>query len=208
VLRAHDGVLETLIGESPNGRFTLALQGFSNELAALEVFELPTAPPPGTRDVSSELRWSVLSSVHLRLRVAGYRAVGRCEGFDEACAANASSWLKQLHEFVIDSKLSPWFEQLEKRRAALVEGLNAYAASGRSKSEVEEQRQRELATLGKDIDKVAEALDDVLEPLPVSDAPKHAQALHELEKRSFAAAFDSLVRRKVLSEFEAATKLD
>jgi len=207
-LRARDGVLETLVGESPNGRFTLSLQSFSREATDLEAFEPPAAPAPGTRDGSSEMRRAVLSSLHLRLRLAGYRAVGRCEHFDDKCAANASRWLTRFHDFVIHSNLSPWFDMLEKRRVALVEGLNAYAASGRSKSEVEEQRQREVATLGKDIDEVAGAFDDLLDPLSAADAPRHAQEFHELEKRSFAAAFDSLVRRKVLSEFEAATKLD
>ncbi len=207
-LRALDGVLETLVGESPNGRFTLALQSFTREPADPELFEPPALAPPGARDVSSELRRSVLGLLHLRLRVGAYRAVARCERLDEACAANASGWLTSFHEFVIHSNLAPWFELLDKRRTTLVERLKAYAASGRTKSQVEEQRQRELATLGKGLDEIAKTFDEFVKPLAVSGAPRHAQELHELEKRSFAAAFDRLVRRKVLSEFEAATKLE
>jgi len=207
-LRALDGVLETLVGESPNGRLTLSLHSFSLEPPDQELLEPPVAASPGARDFSNELRRSVLSSLHLRLRLHGYRAVARCPSLDQARAASASGWLTSFHEFAISSTLAPWFELLEKRRATLVERLKAYSASGRTKAQVEEQRQRELASLARGIDELAKTFDGLLQTPDARDAAQHAQEFHELEQRSFAAAFDRLVRRKVLAEFEVATKLE
>lgn len=207
-LRAADGVLETLVGESPNGRFTLTLTEFSREPAAPELFEVPALSVTGSRDISSELRRSVLFGLHQRLRIRAFLAVGLCSSLDGEVERRAEAWLASFHEFVIQSSLSPWFELLDKQRATVVERLKAYAASGRTREQVEEQRQRELASLAKGLGELEKTFAGVLELPDALNAPAHSEAFNALEKRSFAAVFDRSVRRKVMTEFEAATKLE
>ncbi len=207
-LRAADGVLETLVGESPNGRFTLTLTEFSREPAAPELFEVPALSVTGSRDISSELRRSVLYGLHQRLRLRAFLAVGLCSSLDGDVERRAEAWLASFHEFVIQSSLSPWFELLDKQRATVVERLKAYAASGRTREQVEQQRQRELDSLAKGLGELEKTFAGVLELPDALNAPAHSEAFNALEKRSFAAVFDRSVRRKVLAQFEAATKLE
>ncbi len=207
-LRARDGVLESLVGESPNGRMTIALAEMSREPADPELFEVPVLAPPGARDISSELRRSVLGTLHAGLRTSCYRGAARCASFERECAKGASAWLASFHEFAIRSTLDPWFELLEKRRTTLVERLKAFAASGRTQSQVQEQRQRELALLARGIDEMEKSFDGLLELSGALAGQQNAQELSALERRSLAATFDQFVRRKVMAEFESATKLD
>ncbi len=206
-LSPADGLLRRLTGESPNGTFELALVRvgpLGDDAAALFA---PPASVPGARDTSAELRRNALRGVTEALRTRIYSAVARASEFDAPAQSKAEALLRELHRQHLAESLESWFELAARRRASVVERLRTFAASGRTPEQVEKQRQTELANLRGGLDELEGTFSTLLELSPRTRALDRADKLNALERRVFASLFDTHVRKRVVADFEAATKL-
>lgn len=206
-LDASDGVLRLLQGESPNGRFFLRLT--SRELEPLDASQFaPPSATPGARDTSAELRSGLLRSLLETTRLRAYRGVAKLARFDDSARSRARAWLSEFHAHVLDTSLASWFELAERKRTTIAERLEAYAASGRTPQQVEEQRQKELASLRKGLDELEASFAGLIALSASQRGLAHASDFNAVEEQVFAATFDERVRKRAVSELEAATKRD
>lgn len=204
-LDAADGALRLLQGESPNGRFFLRLESRAPEPLEAASF-VPPSSAAGARDTSAELRSSALRGLHDSLRARAYRAVAGLSSFDDSARARARAWLSAFHVQVLDASLATWFELAERKRATIAERLEAYAASGRTPQQVEEQRQRELGALRKGMDELEATFASLTALSARQSKLANSSALNDVERQVFAATFDERVRKRALAELDAATR--
>jgi hypothetical protein len=205
-LSPTDGMLRRLSGQSPNGSFELSLVRvgpLGDDAAALFA---PPASVPGAKDTSAELRRNALLGLAEALRTRIYSAVARASEFDAPTQAKAEALLREFHTQHLAESLESWFELAGRRRATVVERLRSFAASGRTPEQVEKQRQTELANLRGGLDELEGTFSALLELSARTRALHRADKLNALERRVFASLFDTQVRKRVVADFEAATK--
>jgi len=201
----RDGLLQRLEGESPQGRYTFALEALETppDAAAFE------APPraEGARDNSSELRRNALRAQFDQLRTRMYRALGAEAKFDEELEKRTRALVTAFHERVLELALADWLELAKGKRETIAARFREFAASGRPLEQIEEQRRKELESLARGLEQLLKSFDTFLLDLnPRVAGEAHAAALNAIERDSLPKCFDARIAAPLTKSLEDVLK--
>lgn len=201
----RDGLLQRLEGESPQGRYIFALEALETPPEASS-FEAPP-PPEGARENSSELRRNALRAQFDVLRTRIYRALGREKEFDEKLQARVRELLKAFHERVVELALADWIELAKSKRETIAARFKEFAASGRTREQIEEQRRKEMESLARGLEQLLKSFDaSLLDLHPRVAGEAHAAALNALERESLPKCFEARIAAPLTKALEESLK--
>lgn len=200
------GFFERFDGRSPTGEMHL-------KLAALELSKPPeparfeiAAGAAGARDISAELRRSVVRVAELGLRRRMYESIAGSQdaAWDDARSASAAALLRAFHERTVPATLAPFLERSVKLCAGVSDRLAELKAKGKSPEEVEAARLKELGFLDKQLAELEDGLRSRTIAPPGAEKLARTEALLALERQVLLAVFDERVRQRVRADFDAA----
>jgi hypothetical protein len=201
----RDGLLQRLQGESPQGRYTFALEALETPPDASS-FE-PPPPPEGARDNSSELRRNALRAQFDQLRTRMYRALGREPEFDEALQKRTREMVKAFQERVLELALVDWLELAKRKRELIAARFKEFAASGRTPEQIDEQRRKELESLARGLEELLKSFDSLLIELhPRVAGEAHAAAFNAIERELLPKCFAERIATPSTKALEDALK--
>ncbi len=205
------GLLHAFAGKSPKGEVKLELLSASIDAPIDPArFALPEAG--AGRDVSGELRRAINRVAEMSLRRRMYVAIASEPVGEPPTPWNAEALakieplLRAFHEHAVLGALRGFIDDAAKKRDGVTQYLKGLLEKGKTKDEVEAQRQKEIGFLTQRLDKLEQGVAKPI-PLPVTkiELPR-AAALSALEHDIVLDVFRTKVRAPTLAEFERVSK--